>query len=1735
MYGNGGMKVNKLKRVFILVLCVCLVLVEGGQGVFFVNKANAEDLNKVAAKAATWDNTGFDDTLDTNYVGYSGTGYGVQRSAIQFDLTDVTLNVVSAKLQIYITEVHNYNLHPNSFPYVELYGVSNDKWSQAQFPLNKLADQLIGQRDYNLKSGWKDFDVTGFVKGQMNSDKVISFGLLGNEENDGVEFLFASDNYYDQDLRPKLELKLELGSAPIVTTDTGVSNLTSTGATVGGDVTSDGNSEITERGIVYSTTVNPTTENSKETAPEMIGAFTANLSGLFPNTTYHYRAYATNAKGTSYGSDQTFKTKNNIADLSNLTIFPSTLNETFASSTTSYTANVPYGTTNVSVNAVAVDPNAIISVVGAVNGKVVLDVDGTTAIRVEVKAEDDTIEKTYTITVTEEPPSNNADLRNLTLSEGVLSTDFIKDTLSYSVNVPSSTSSMTVTPTLDDNKATVKVNDQAANQAVNLNYGKNTIKIKVTAEDQSTTKTYTITVYRLAPAPNVTADDENNRIDGIDSLMEYQINDGNWTQYAPSNPPDLSGDITVKVRISGNLEVPASEETDLTFTKNPKTASAPNITPATTEEDTLSTSGLVITPDLQDTNEVTHYKISDITSGSLYKNDGTTPIGNDDFITKADGEAGLKFKPNNDANSLAGDTFSFVVQAAFDGAGKGLSNPVTASITVTEVNDVPIANSDILSSIDENSLGLIIPVADLLGNDKPGPINESGQTLEITGVADAVGGTVSLEGANLIFTPEMNYHGQASFKYTVVDNGTTNGEPDLQESEESVSFTIEARAKQPTVTDAVTNEDEKNTDGLVITPADNGGAATTHYKITGITGGILYQNDGVTRIVDGDFITVSEGAGGLKFLPNENAHGTTGFGFIIQAAPGTDGMRLSDSIAANIIVKEVNDAPIAVDDQLGDNKIDSQGIFISFDDLLQNDKKGPENENDQTLTIKSVENAVGGTVEIKDGKIIFIPSRIGPVSFEYTIEDNGKTAGNDDFKKAIGNARFTVFAKPTITLYGGETVYIKVGESFIEPGYSAFDEGDLDLTNKVNVTDLVNPNHLGVYEVKYNVMNSGGYAANEVIRTVKVVSADLEDLTVLGEDLKPTFNPQQDTYEVTVPYITDHVDVTASLLDSTASLVMNGLAAENGNPENIPLILGNNTITIVVTAQGGMTKTYQLIVKRSNPAAPAAPNVTADDVNNKILGADNTMEYSIDGGSTWKSNNLSNAPLFPGLVTVWVRVKANGDVPAGKVTTLIFTPNPAPPNNGWEDSTPLPAPTPTPSTPTTEHIVVDVDGENGKNLTKTPISRTTEPDGKVKDTVTMSESITKETVAKAKEMGVDTARILIPDTKDKVSEVKVEIPKAALKELNAGNLKIEIATENAIISIPTKSIAGFEDNLYFRVVPLKSEEQRKQIEQRAKKEEMIQDVAHDQTVQVLGRPMEIETNMQSREVSIVLPLKDSLPTDAFKRQEILDNLGVFIEHSDGTRELIQGKVVTMKDGTAGIAFTVTKFSTFTLIYMEGWKEFREGKKQNHEPYINGMEEGKFKPNANVTRAQMAAMLARSLGESELTKTISYTDVSKTHWAYAEIMKAKSAGIMLGVSANQFDAKGNITRAQMASIAYRWIQQECKKNASTFESCKNLAVSSSSNSKDVSVGFWAKEAIDFMKASNIMSGFEDNTFRPSEKLTRAQAVKVLNRLFKRGPLKNVDVPTFKDVQRGHWAFEEIEEAARVHEAGLDKTK
>jgi hypothetical protein len=104
-------------------------------------------------------------------------------------------------------------------------------------------------------------------------------------------------------------------SIPSLTTNA-ITAIATTSATSGGIITSDGGATITARGVVWSTSTNPTIALTTKTSDGTgTGSFSSTLSNLTPKTTYYVRAYATNSTGTGYGNEVTFTTAEAVMNI----------------------------------------------------------------------------------------------------------------------------------------------------------------------------------------------------------------------------------------------------------------------------------------------------------------------------------------------------------------------------------------------------------------------------------------------------------------------------------------------------------------------------------------------------------------------------------------------------------------------------------------------------------------------------------------------------------------------------------------------------------------------------------------------------------------------------------------------------------------------------------------------------------------------------------------------------------------------------------------------------------------------------------------------------------------------------------------------------------------------------------------------------------------------------------------------------------------------------------------------------------------------------------------------------------------------------------------------------------------------------------------------------------------------------------------------------------------------------
>jgi hypothetical protein len=152
--------------------------------------------------------------------------------------------------------------------------------------------------------------------------------------------------------------------------------------------------------------------------------------------------------------------------------------------------------------------------------------------------------------------------------------------------------------------------------------------------------------------------------------------------------------------------------------------------------------------------------------------------------------------------------------------------------------------------------------------------------------------------------------------------------------------------------------------------------------------------------------------------------------------------------------------------------------------------------------------------------------------------------------------------------------------------------------------------------------------------------------------------------------------------------------------------------------------------------------------------------------------------------------------------------------------------------------------------------------------------------------------------------------------------------------------------------------------------------------------------------------------------------------------------------------------------------------------IKGYEEGTFKPNANITRGEFAAVIARTFNIGTGTVKASFNDIDGD-WAKDAIMALASNGIINGYEDGTFRANNYITRAEIVAIISRIIE------LSTVEGTNNASFNDIGNS-------WNKDQIEKAAKAGIIKGKGEGYFAPDKNSTRAEALTIMLRSIKLSP-------------------------------------
>jgi hypothetical protein len=193
----------------------------------------------------------------------------------------------------------------------------------------------------------------------------------------------------------------------------------------------------------------------------------------------------------------------------------------------------------------------------------------------------------------------------------------------------------------------------------------------------------------------------------------------------------------------------------------------------------------------------------------------------------------------------------------------------------------------------------------------------------------------------------------------------------------------------------------------------------------------------------------------------------------------------------------------------------------------------------------------------------------------------------------------------------------------------------------------------------------------------------------------------------------------------------------------------------------------------------------------------------------------------------------------------------------------------------------------------------------------------------------------------------------------------------------------------------------------------------------------------------------------------------------------------------------------------------------HHTFFIGYPDGLFKPERNVSRAEVAAALTRALGLGWSNTKPSYPDVPATHWAAGDIQIMKAEGIMIGDVSGTFRPDAFITRAETATLLLRMLK---------VQPFHNLT---SSSFKDVSATSWAIGYIESMQKYGLITGYPDGTYKPNAHILRSEFTAIADRALGREISKSSQVTglgggiRWPDVPASHWAYLYILEASTPH--------
>lgn len=194
---------------------------------------------------------------------------------------------------------------------------------------------------------------------------------------------------------------------------------------------------------------------------------------------------------------------------------------------------------------------------------------------------------------------------------------------------------------------------------------------------------------------------------------------------------------------------------------------------------------------------------------------------------------------------------------------------------------------------------------------------------------------------------------------------------------------------------------------------------------------------------------------------------------------------------------------------------------------------------------------------------------------------------------------------------------------------------------------------------------------------------------------------------------------------------------------------------------------------------------------------------------------------------------------------------------------------------------------------------------------------------------------------------------------------------------------------------------------------------------------------------------------------------------------------------------------------------------DHFAYMVGYKDGNVRPNANITRAEVAALIYRLMTPETRAKYQSTTstlkDVNASKWFNEEVCTLVKAGVISGYSDGYFRPYANVTRAEFSTMIARMF---------------SVSYVGNNMFKDIN-GHWAAQYLNILAKLGILQGDANSNANPDDLLTRAQTAAILNRLVGRNSTNSSmnsckdPITNWPDISNSDWFYADILEATNAH--------